>query len=124
MTNCSGRLVFVPSDFCPVSLNPPAIIAIVTINAVIGVVQEARAEAALDALKNMTANKATVIRDGHAQIVDGYILVIFLLRLAPTSASLKLCLEIVRDYCVPFLFQVRLKLIRFCLRVFDSATKW
>jgi Ca2+-transporting ATPase len=44
-----------------------AIMAIVVLNAVLGVVQESRAEQALAALKKMAAPDATVIRDGHRQ---------------------------------------------------------
>ncbi|HEY4720570.1 MAG TPA: HAD-IC family P-type ATPase, partial [Anaerolineae bacterium] len=43
------------------------ILAIVVLNAVLGVVQEGRAEAALAALKKMAAPEAEVIRDGHRQ---------------------------------------------------------
>src|SRR3990170_2834633 len=43
------------------------IIAIVVLNAVLGVLQESRAEQALAALKKMAAPDASVIRDGHRQ---------------------------------------------------------
>ncbi len=42
-----------------------AIMAIVVLNAVMGIIQESRAEAALEALKKMAAPEASVLRDGH-----------------------------------------------------------
>jgi len=46
-----------------------AIMAIVLLNAILGYVQEARAESAVAALKAMTATEATVVRDGRRQKV-------------------------------------------------------
>ncbi len=46
-----------------------AIMAIVILNAVLGVVQEGRAEAALRTLKKMTAPEARVLRDGKLQTI-------------------------------------------------------
>ncbi|HHO53253.1 MAG TPA: cation-translocating P-type ATPase [Deltaproteobacteria bacterium] len=43
-----------------------AIATILGLNAVVGVVQEWRAERSLDALRSMTAPRARVLRDGHA----------------------------------------------------------
>jgi Ca2+-transporting ATPase len=54
-----------------------AILAIVILNAILGIIQESRAEAALDALKKLAAPEAAVLRDGHrisvsaAQLVPG-----------------------------------------------------
>ncbi len=49
---------------------PSLILLIVILNALMGVMQESRAEKALDALKNMSAPHATVIRGGKEQIID------------------------------------------------------
>jgi Ca2+-transporting ATPase len=52
-----------------------AIMAIVVLNAILGIVQERRAEEALAALKKLAAPDAQVIRDGHRQTVPSYELV-------------------------------------------------
>lgn len=58
------------------------ILAVVILNTLIGFVQEGKAEKALDAIKNMLAPHATVIRDGHRlrveadQLVPGDIVVV------------------------------------------------
>ena len=49
---------------------PALILLIVILNAVMGVYQEGKAEKALDALKNMSAPHARVIRDGAEMVID------------------------------------------------------
>ncbi|MCL2822275.1 MAG: cation-translocating P-type ATPase, partial [Firmicutes bacterium] len=51
------------------------ILSIVILNVVLGLYQENKAEAALDALKKMNTFKTTVIRDGVKQIIDAVELV-------------------------------------------------
>ncbi len=46
------------------------IIAIVVLNAIMGVVQEAKAEKSIESLKKMTVQKAKVIRDGKTKEID------------------------------------------------------
>src|SRR5512136_2697702 len=57
-------------------IDAAAIVAIVVLNAVIGVVQESKAEAALAALKKMAAPSARVIRDGQQMTVPARELVV------------------------------------------------
>ena len=45
------------------------ILAVVIINAIMGVVQEAKAEQAIEALKQMSTPNANIIRDGHPMTV-------------------------------------------------------
>ena len=52
-----------------------AIILIVILNAVMGIIQESRAEKSLAALKKMAAPEAQVMRDGHRQTIPTKLLV-------------------------------------------------
>ncbi len=54
---------------------PLLILFIVVLNAVLGVMQESKAEKALDALKGMSAPHARVIRDGKETVIDAKYLV-------------------------------------------------
>lgn len=49
---------------------PLLILLIVVLNAVMGMLQESKAEKALEALRNMSAPKARVIRDGMEEVID------------------------------------------------------
>ena len=49
---------------------PALILLIVILNAIMGVYQEGKAEKALDALKNMSAPHARVIREGAEKVID------------------------------------------------------
>lgn len=49
---------------------PILILLIVVLNAIMGVYQEGKAEKALEALKNMSALHARVVRDGEEKIID------------------------------------------------------
>ena len=51
-------------------LDPIIIVGIVTLNAVLGVIQESKAERAIEALKKMSAPKSTVLRNGRVHIID------------------------------------------------------
>ncbi len=55
---------------------PALILLIVVLNAIMGVYQEGKAEKALDALKNMSAPHARVLRDGVESIIDASKLVV------------------------------------------------
>ena len=46
------------------------ILAVVLLNAILGVVQESKAEAAIEALQSMTAARCKVLRDGHQLVVE------------------------------------------------------
>ena len=52
------------------------IIAIVIVNAVIGVVQESKAQKAIDDLKKLTPHKAKVVRDGEVKEIEAKDIVI------------------------------------------------
>lgn len=54
---------------------PLLILLIVVVNAIMGVMQESKAERALDALKNLSAPHARVIRDGQEKVIDAACLV-------------------------------------------------
>ncbi len=54
---------------------PLIILSIVIVNAIIGIVQESRADAAIEALKSMIVPKCTVLRNGIKQTVDSSLLV-------------------------------------------------
>lgn len=54
---------------------PVLILLIVVINALMGVLQESKAEKALDALKKMSAPSARVVRDGKEAVIDAALLV-------------------------------------------------
>ncbi len=49
---------------------PLLILLIVVLNAIMGMLQESKAEKALDALKSMSAPHARVLRDGAEQVID------------------------------------------------------
>lgn len=55
-----------PSEF----FEPLLILLIVILNALMGVVQESKAEKALEALKSMSAPHARVLRDGREKVID------------------------------------------------------
>ncbi len=54
---------------------PGLILLIVVLNAIMGVMQESKAEKALDALKSMSAPHARVIRNGVEDVIDASLLV-------------------------------------------------
>ncbi len=60
-----------PKEF----FEPALILLIVLLNAAMGVAQESKAEKALDALKNLSAPHARVIRDGVETVIDAALLV-------------------------------------------------
>ena len=63
--------VFVTGEESPIEFVEPAlIIFIVVLNAIMGLVQESKAEKALEALKNMSAPHARVLRDGKEKFIQ------------------------------------------------------
>jgi magnesium-transporting ATPase (P-type) len=46
------------------------IVAVVVINAIIGFIQEGKAERAMEAVRNMLSSQATVVRDGQRVVID------------------------------------------------------
>lgn len=54
----------------PDYVDPVIILLIITINATLGVLQEARAEKALEALKKMSAPTAHALREGKVSVID------------------------------------------------------
>ena len=67
-----GISLFEGGDF----VDPIIILAVVILNAILGVAQESRATKAIDALKKMTSPAATVIRDGERIVIKGEEIVI------------------------------------------------
>ena len=63
--------VFVTGEESPIEFVEPALIVfIVVLNAIMGLVQESKAEKALEALKNMSAPHARVLRDGKEKFIQ------------------------------------------------------
>lgn len=60
-----------PKEF----FEPVLILLIVILNAIMGVMQESKAEKALDALKSLSAPHARVLRDGKEKVIDAVELV-------------------------------------------------
>ena len=58
-----------PGFFCRERTDAVVILAIVVINALLGIYQEGKAEKALEALKQMASPTAKVIRNGHIEVV-------------------------------------------------------
>ena len=66
-----GYEVFITGEGDPMEFFEPALILVIVIfNAVMGVMQESKAEKALDALKSLSAPHARVIRDGEEKVID------------------------------------------------------
>lgn len=65
----------VVSGFMGESVDAAIILIVVVLNTVIGLIQEIKAEAAVEALKKMSAQSAKVIRDGKVSYIDSTLLV-------------------------------------------------
>ena len=66
-----GYEVFVTGEGDAMEFFEPALILIIVVfNAIMGVMQESKAEKALDALKSMSAPHARVIRDGEEKLIE------------------------------------------------------
>ncbi|MFJ5446627.1 cation-transporting P-type ATPase [Methylobacillus methanolivorans] len=52
------------------AVDSAVILAVVLINAIVGYIQEGKAEQALDAIRNMMVPHVTVVRDGHRQTLE------------------------------------------------------
>ena len=76
------------------SIDPFVILAIVLLNAVISLVQESRAEHALEALNRIASPESTVLRDGRevhipsAEVVPGDIVVLYKGQIIPCDGRL------------------------------------
>ncbi|MGD9543456.1 MAG: HAD-IC family P-type ATPase [Methylocystis sp.] len=51
-------------------IDTAVIVAVVVINAIIGFIQEGKAERAMEAVRNMLSSQATVVRDGRRVVID------------------------------------------------------
>lgn len=60
-----------PAEF----IEPALILLIVIVNAIMGVMQEGKAEKALEALQSLSSQHARVVRDGAERIVESHVLV-------------------------------------------------
>lgn len=70
----SFAIVIIERDLSAI-FEPVLILLIVVLNAVMGVMQESKAEKSLEALQNLSAPHARVLRDGKVQVIDAVKLV-------------------------------------------------
>ena len=84
-------------------VEPTIILAIIFLNAVLGVLQEAKAERSLDALKKLAAPTASVLRDGRRvsipseELVPGDIIYLETGHYVPADARLLSCVDLYVD---------------------------